>query len=229
MDDKKKEAKEIEIPDAAEDCDIVIDAYCKRPPLKFFWLPSNNEWRVDALFIDGYYSAGKAIAEGVISGSLYEGIEGLAALFLFRHYLELQLKFIIFHARWMKDWNNNAEDEEVQPVGKGHPLTPLWETLQSECKARIPSEIWNSFDLEFVDNCVKEFDKLDPRSEAFRYPTSDKIRVQTGAPHREPLRISFQELLLTMEHVRSVLDWIDMYLIERYHENKEWKSIQDSY
>ena len=216
----------IELPSEDQSETIVIDAYCKKEPLPVFSFPIHNVWGDDSSYVEGYYFGSKALVEGVISGFLDERFEGVAGLFLFRHYLELELKYIIFHARWMKDWFNNSRDYEVQGVGKSHSLLGLWEEAQRECKQRIPSEIWSGIDLGFVEDFIKQLHGLDPKGETFRYPT-DQVRV--GSDSRNPLNICFQSLHSAMEHIHSVLDWIDMYLTERYHENAEWESIQDSF
>ena len=46
------------------------------------------------------FESAKHILEAVVRDKLHPRIEGVAGVFLFRHYLELALKFIIFHARW---------------------------------------------------------------------------------------------------------------------------------
>lgn len=215
----------IEIAEVGDET-TTIDAYIKKPPLKVFWPPGDRGWRINALFVEGYYRAARALVECVITGSMREGIEGLGALFLFRHYLELQLKYIIFHARWMKEWNTNASDDEVQAVKKSHNLSALWQTLRTECKLKVPTELWLSLDIDFVENCVREFHSVDPRGDRFRYP-SDQIQI--GGGYQEPLGVAFQGLLCTMDHVYSVLDWLDSYLLNQYGENQEYREILSSY
>jgi len=211
-----------------KDDEITIDAYCRRPFLQIFWPPDKYDWRVDASYPEGYYQASKYILEGVVNGTLREGIEGVAALFLFRHYLELQLKYIIFHARWMRKWNNNADDTEIQAVGKGHSLNKLWDEMQRECTRRIPKTTWDSFDTEFVEKYITEFHNIDPEGECFRY-ASKLIQVDHSQIQKYPLGISFQSILATMDHLYFVLDWIDRYLLNKYGENEEWEEIQNSF
>lgn len=55
-----------------------------------------------------------------------ETLEGVPALFLLRHYLELRLKLIVFHARWLNDQHTTARDEDIQAVKNQHSLKTLW-------------------------------------------------------------------------------------------------------
>src|SRR5437016_2387692 len=72
-------------------------------------------WIVEAEWTEGYFRAARRIVEDIVSGKLFATeIWGPVALYLFRHYLELALKYIVLHARFLKDTNTNAEDETIQ-------------------------------------------------------------------------------------------------------------------
>ena len=207
--------------------EIATDASCKKPPLKVFWLPEGaHQWRTEGSLVDAYYEAAKAIVDGVVSGSLREGIEGIAALFLFRHYLELRLKYVIFHGRWLKDASTNADDSEIQALGKCHSLLALWEQAKTECQTKVPREDWNSLDLSFVENFVREFHEIDPDGQGFRYPSK---RIEIDRTHKETLYISVDSLRVSMHHIHSVLEMIDAYLIETHGQNEEWQDILNSF
>ncbi len=90
----------------------------------------------------------------------------------------------------------------------------------------MPVELWASCDIDFVENCVKEFYTIDPKGDRFRYPTD---RIEIGGAYQKPLRVSFQELLCTMDHAYSVLGWLDSYLLNQYGENREFQEILNSY
>lgn len=102
----------------------------------------------------------------------------------------------------------------------------LWNEAKRECKLKILKEVWKNFDIVFVDQGINEFHAIDPSGERFRYPTS-RFQVEPSHAARYPLGISFDLLLSNMEHIYSVLNWIDGHLIERYGENQEWEQNQE--
>ena len=52
-----------------------------------FYAPVSGEGRIDALFPEGFFESAKLLLKGVTTGELRQGIEGVAAVFLCRHYL----------------------------------------------------------------------------------------------------------------------------------------------
>lgn len=62
-----------------------------------------------------FYRGSYVLVEGVAKDALNEDIEGIAGLFLFRHYLELALKQIIYAARWLTKDGKNAPSQQVTP------------------------------------------------------------------------------------------------------------------
>ena len=101
-----------------------------------FFPPPSGEWKIDASFPQSFFEAAKFLLMGIVEGTLLEGIEGIPALFLARHYLELAMKYTLFHSRWLKDERHNAP--EVEPVGRGHDLQHWWGMLMVELKANSP-------------------------------------------------------------------------------------------
>lgn len=167
---------------------------------------------------DSFYQASKALVDGAVNGHLFEEIEGIAAVFLFRHYLELGLKRIILNGRWLKNQNQNAPPEEVAELKRTHRLKQLWDSVLADAKPKMPEADWNNYDTEFVQKCILEFESADPKSEAFRYS-------REGA---ERCHIDFRQLLQNMEHVHQVLEGIDTYLVETYGQNADWQAYLES-
>lgn len=213
--------------DAKGEEDRIITEYNERfRPHEYrqvFYPPASGEGRVDALFPGGFFESSKLLLQGVTTGKLRQGIEGLAAVFLSRHYLELALKYALFHSRWLKDATRNAA--EVEPVGRSHDLRTLWDKLTAELKTK-PTVVPKGLDLDFVAKFVKEFHACDPHNWRFRY--SGK---QLPAAHSsdEPLGIDFELLLVNLQRTHDVLDTLDTYLVETYGENKEWQEEQNSW
>jgi len=178
---------------------------------------------VDALFTEGYFESAKLLLKGVAIGELRPGIEGVAAVFLSRHFLELALKFALFHSRWLEDATRNAA--EVEPVGRSHDLSSLWDKLTAELRTK-PKSVPKDLDLDFVAKFVKEFHACDPHNWRFRYSGHQLPAVHSS---RDALGIDFDSLLLNLEHAHDVLETLDTYMVETYGENKEWQEEQNSW
>ncbi len=180
-----------------------------------FFPPASGQWKIDALFPEGFFESAKLLLGGVVSGRLNESIEGVAAIFLSRHYLELAIKYVLFHSRWLQDEKQNAA--AAAPVGKTHNLEQLWTDLVTELAGK-PGVVPKGLDLDFVAEFVAEFNEFDPTNWRFRYPRERLQRLATP-PSNESLGIDFTSLLFDIQHVFDVLDTLDNYLIETYGEN----------
>jgi len=208
--------------------------YEKRQYRPVFMLPG-PDWGVEAVWEDAYYKSSKRLLEGVARGEFPPAFEGVVGLYLFRHYLELAIKFIIFHSRWLEDAQTNARLEDIDDVKKTHSLAHLWTTAKAECQRIIPPQKWGALDLVFVDQCVADFDGVDPKGELFRYhgprfgvekdPTK---RAQLAAAIRFDLHVRFEELPAVVEHVHDVLDYLDFHMVETHGQNAEWQDFLDS-
>ena len=76
--------------------------------MSVFGVPPES-WRVDAAWADGYFLAAKVVVGTVVDWGFkpehkpMPAMEGIAGVYLFRHYLELALKHILFHSRLAAD------------------------------------------------------------------------------------------------------------------------------
>jgi hypothetical protein len=160
-----------------------------------------------------FYRASLHLVEGVASGALNEDIEGIAAIYLFRHYLELALKQIVNRGRHLKDADGElANPEDIKAVAKIHDLAVLWKWVLEDAKPKLSQEDWDNYDVAFVEQCVKEFDEADRTGFAFRY-------AGLGG---ERCNFDFQRLVASMEHVEQVLDGIITYLEEGYQQSLDY-------
>ena len=66
---------------------------------------------------DSFFRASFQLLTTIREDLYGEHVEGMAAIFLFRHYLELTLKKIILNGRWLARADVNAKGP-VQPVSK---------------------------------------------------------------------------------------------------------------
>lgn len=146
-----------------------------------------------------YFFACMALMKEFASGKLREDTEGTATIFLFRHYLEVALKQIVFMARVLKVENDNLENAvqtEAPKVAKIHRLSTLWNWVLTEARPQL--EQWDNYDTDSVGKCVKEFDAIDPGGVAFRY----------AGEGGEFCRYDFDALNSQMAHIWEVLNGI---------------------
>ena len=183
------------------------------------------EWKLEASFVDSFYRSAKFLLEGVLDGKLSEA-DGVAAVFLCRHYLELALKYILFHSRWLKDETTNASNEGIEAIKNDHDLADKWNGIATELKSRTPSICKQGLDIEFVGHFVREFHQVDATNWRFRYPTKT-IKVTSRRAGLPSLGIDFEALLYDLEHAHEVLEGLDSYLVETHGQNEEWESIRN--
>ena len=196
----------------------------KRDYRTIFFTPPSGQWDLPGSLTDSYYRAARILIEGALNGQYSEGVEGIAGVFLFRHYLELGLKYALFHARWLKSWDEIESRGNIERLKNIHCLDTLWNDLKVACKTRIRPEDWGQWDIDFLERCVQEFHRTDPKSFNFRYGTRKLEEVGDTyviAPDNE-LRIDFEALVFAMQHARDVLEAIDSYLFESHGQIQDW-------
>jgi len=199
----------------------------KRPYRPVFGQPE-GDWRVEANWEDAYYGAAHAVVSGVVEGRYPRAVEGVAGLYLFRHYLELTLKYIILHSRWIEDEHTLAE--AVKEVEKTHSLKKLWGLFKAEALPKMQEdESVKEWDIDFVESCVLEFDAVDPgQGERFRYHGKSFGGAPAGRGD-ERLWIDFEQLLENMPHVREVLGMVDVWFYETHGMIQEWEAEMNSW
>lgn len=170
-------------------------------------------------FKESFYRASEVIVDDLAHGRGFPEIEGIAAVFLFRHYLELVLKNIILNGRWLVTEDQNATLERVEAVRNIHDLESLWQMVLKDGKPKIDPKVWDSYDIPFIEKCIAEFQARDEKGFTFRYPRQGGERYD----------FDFGYFRAAMEHVRHVLENMDTYLIETFGQNQEWEDIQNSY
>jgi hypothetical protein len=168
---------------------------------------------------DSFFRASIFLVEKVAARELNDDNEGLAAIFLFRYYLELALKKLVLKGRFLAAEDRNALRNEVQEVGRIHELKKLWGWAVRDAKPKVNPESWNAYDTAYVEKCLAEFDEVDSKGFAFRYPG------QGG----EYCHFDFDQLLLSMQHIEHVIGGLISYLDETYAQNEEYQAILREY
>jgi hypothetical protein len=132
-----------------------------------FHIPK-GKWKIGSIWEQAYLETAQHVLKGVLTGELNPNIHGVVGMFLFRHYVELELKYILLHTRWLRTKDTNASKAEVKEIENIHYLDKLWQMVKTETPAKIGEDIWGSHDIAFIDNVVRDLHKVDPGSFAFR-------------------------------------------------------------
>ena len=128
----------------------------------------NPGWHGYAL---AYKTAGDRVVDGLQVGPISEQYQVFPIMFLYRHYLELELKGILFI---LHGW-----DVGDIRIPHDHGLTPLWGKVRQllekfdnwvvgycdDNRLEEGAEIYNA-----IEQRLKEFDEIDAQSLSFRYP-----------------------------------------------------------
>lgn len=144
---------------------------------------------------DSFYLASLLIVESLLARTGFPPLEGTAAVFLFRHYVELSLKNLIMYGRVLASLEKNASASDVEEIRGGHSLRKLWGMCLAEAKPMVDVSVWNNCDVRFLEKCVDELDNHDNKGFAFRY------HFEGG----EQCGFDFHQLLETMQHAYRVL------------------------
>lgn len=122
---------------------------------------SSSGW---SLYASGYKEAADALVERVEERSSSQDTFVYPVLFLYRQYLELQLKMMVRTLR------------HLQGVGldfpKGHRIDALWTEADKLLRQAFPDE--SKVELIETGRLISEFAKVDPLSTAFRYPVDNE-------------------------------------------------------
>ena len=132
-------------------------------------------WRVDASWRDAYFRGSKEIIQGVVERRPMPAIHGIAGVFMFRHYMELAMKYTVFHARWLVSENKSAVWDDVKDLHR---------SLKGETKGKIPKGEWDALDVAFVEDCVKNFEGADP-DPGWRFRYHGKLFAVAKRPAHE--------------------------------------------
>lgn len=139
--------------------------------------PQERTW-ID--FGQSFYQTSLILVNGRPSeGAFLEDVEGVAAIFLFRHYLELALKRIIVRGRCLIQTDKNAAWEDAKNVANIHDLPALWQMVLKDARPKLRPEHWDNYDTAFVE----ERTSSKPMAKT---PTSMQSYVRKLASRSEP-------------------------------------------
>ncbi len=162
-----------------------------------------------SLYTEGYKKAGDYLVQQVVEGSSEKDILVYPIAFLYRQYIELQLKDIIRESRILL--------EEQGDFPTHHKLRPIWElanVLMKKIIRKIDPTVGDYItdkDLKVIQRIISAFYSVDPDSFAFRYP-EDKDGNQTllGLTH-----INLRKLAEQIDVLKEQLGVCRTYRLER--------------
>lgn len=159
-------------------------------------------WAHDSLglYIEGYREAADNLVHDVVESSNNQDLLVYPISFLYRQYIELQLKHIIRESRiFLEDGNSFPEHHKIRDLW--FTANGLMTKIIKEHDATIKEYIRNS-DIEIIQKIITEFVKVDPDSFAFRYPKDKKGNNNLdGIQH-----INLRKLHDQMEILKEKLD-----------------------
>jgi len=143
--------------------------------------------------IIAFKEAGDELVDFVARGEKYRWFEVFLRPigFLYRHYLELELKY------WIKEIKGNQL--------KGHDLRCLWFKLKALIEPYCESQVGQEM-LSEVEEVILIFDEYDPTGEGFRY-----TRTMKGAEtlRNVPSRIDVKKVKILIERVSNFFTGLD--------------------
>jgi len=163
---------------------------------------SDGSWQI---YVGGYFNAARALLEGPpdcfwLQFAIYP------ALFLYRHYVELELKGLMqrFGA---------ALEVPVPVFGNQHDVLELWKDLRS----MIPAGHLAFENAGNVERILREFSAVDQRSMDTRYGLRRDLKTPTLPTERE---VSASNLRRTMDHLYHEFDLIRVTVEQMAADNK---------
>ena len=215
-----EEAGRSDVLEMNEICGVV-----KRKYWPMFSVPEGG-FTIGAIWDLAYLETAEYVLKGVVNRELNPNVHGVVGVFLFRHYVELELKYVLFHSRWLKDKDTNAAKNEIEAIDQIHYLDRLWKQVKEEAPKKIGEDAWKNFDITFIDDVVRDLNRVDPGSYGFRY--NGKVFGEVD-PEAKELTIDYESILAQMRHVYNVLHSMKVYLIETHGLNAEWQREMNSW
>ena len=173
-------------------------------------------WRYNAFWSPTSYVyalAYKDAADNLISYAVSHNAIDIAlypVMFLYRHYLELQLKETL-----------RIITEGRKHYGR-HPLVKLWEKLRQSLREEGFEQHLDAAFLDAIGMRIDEFDKMDKKSQTFRYPLDGK-----GAEWSPPFKqINLWQVSAIVGEIDDYLQGFLLHIANEAEANEEDASLQ---
>lgn len=123
---------------------------------------ASHAWTRLVLMADGYREAAERLVDAAAADTGLQGTVVYPVIFLYRHFLELELKYVL--ATYGRHFDEEAD-------WKSHSLMDLWEKVRPIIEmAGSGTDDRGANDA--VEACIREMSVADPMSFSFRYPVA---------------------------------------------------------
>jgi hypothetical protein len=168
---------------------------------------SSSSW---SLYASGYKEAADVLVAKVEEHSTHQDVFVYPVLFLYRQYLELQLKMMLKTLRHLKDIGGDFPT--------GHRIDLLWIETDKLLRKEFPNE--SEAPLIETGRLIREFSNVDPLSTAFRYPVD-----KNGTPSLPGMKyINLRNVREVMAKIAWLLEGADSMA----HEHLQYKLEMES-
>lgn len=153
-----------------------------------------------SLYARGYLDGANHLVEHVIETKSDQDTLVYPVVFLYRQYLELAMKGIIRVGRQLQGRKRQLQGKKRDSLDE-HKLGDLWREVRE-----IFELVWldgSKEDLDNVQTAIAEFESIDPKSVAFRYPVDKKGKPALPTNCR---RINLRNLREVMERIANLLN-----------------------
>lgn len=193
-----------------------LTAVGKNPQTIFFF-----DWQRNRRFalhgrLMGYRKAAKLLAEQVIERGHVDELDTVffAYAFIWRHYMELQLKSLVVTYRVLLD---KKKKDELR-----HGLWPLWQQLY-ELMREAEDDVSDPA-VKATGRLLKQFHDLDPTSQEFRYD----VRTD-GSPTLEAVtNLDYGSFHCGLDAVANFLEGVDSSVDEKLDFKRELRAEYDA-
>lgn len=154
-------------------------------------------------YIDGYKQAAEVLLEKYKKTPREEtntlDFFVYPILFIFRHTIELYIKFFT-----IKYSSCNDEEKRVFIKKVSHGLKKAWENARKSVK-RILEKVGDSIDLTYVDKVIDNFDEFDKSSFRMRYPINKELKCV----HEDAIKIKVVDVCEKAKRVFEIFETVD--------------------
>jgi hypothetical protein len=162
-------------------------------------------------YLEGYRRAAMVLFASAIANNTSPDLVVFPLAFLWRHHIELSLKDAIATGRLLEDKDWSFPD--------GHKLWDLWMTAKPYIHRCGPK---NAPELKNAEANIKEFEKIDPYADGFRYPLN-KDRSARSMPNA-PEYVNIRLLQDAMEALGNFFHGVRAELSSQLEYKQDWEA-----
>lgn len=157
-------------------------------------------------FAEGYHLAAKNLSESLLKKHNFPDFEGYPIVFLYRHSMELYLKFLIYKSATLINYKKMVYLKIK--FENSHELVYLSLLAKNFLTKLFPKDKKLKNVLEEIEEVCRQFELIDKSSFSFRYPIDTKGNFAS----KEHEIINIDSMYNTMEKYLNILETIQFGL-----------------